>query len=69
MQLLAGAKIIESGDTMRDHAFYNRAQKLFGIITTIGQAVVYVMTGMYDDPAENGADVCLLIVIQFFVAG
>ncbi|GAB1598129.1 protein transport protein Sec61 subunit alpha-like 1 [Argonauta hians] len=69
MQLLAGAKIIEVGDTPKDRALFNGAQKLFGMIITIGQAIVYVMTGMYGDPAEIGPGVCLLIIIQLFVAG
>ncbi|XP_048956761.1 protein transport protein Sec61 subunit alpha isoform X1 [Canis lupus baileyi] len=69
MQLLAGAKIIEVGDTPKDRALFNGAQKLFGMIITIGQAIVYVMTGMYGDPAEMGAGICLLIIIQLFVAG
>ena len=33
------------------------------------QAIVYVLTGMYGDPADIGAGVCLLIIIQLFVAG
>lgn len=37
---------------------------VFGMIITVGQAIVYVMTGMYGDPAEIGAGVCLLIIIQ-----
>lgn len=69
MQLLAGAKIIEVGDTPRDRALFSGAQKLFGMIITIGQAIVYVMTGMYGVPAEMGMGVCCLIVIQLFVAG
>lgn len=105
MQLLAGAKIIEVGDTPKDRALFNGAQKrehitikepfldlgilwqrcfsaffyvfgckhvllfpqflsVFGMIITIGQAIVYVMTGMYGDPAEMGAGICLLIIIQ-----
>uniref|UniRef100_A0A4W3IK16 SEC61 translocon subunit alpha 2 n=1 Tax=Callorhinchus milii TaxID=7868 RepID=A0A4W3IK16_CALMI len=64
MQLLAGAKIIEVGDTPKDRALFNGAQKLFGMIITIGQAIVYVMTGMYGDPAEMGAGICLIIIIQ-----
>lgn len=39
------------------------------MVITVGQAIVYVMTGMYGDPAEIGAGVCLLIIIQLFVAG
>jgi preprotein translocase subunit SecY len=42
---------------------------VFGMVITVGQAIVYVMTGMYGDPAEIGAGVCLLIIIQLFVAG
>lgn len=34
------------------------------MIITVGQAVVYVMTGMYGEPSEMGAGVCLLIIIQ-----
>ncbi|XP_037760017.1 protein transport protein Sec61 subunit alpha [Chelonia mydas] len=64
MQLLAGAKIIEVGDTPKDRALFNGAQKLFGMIITIGQSIVYVMTGMYGDPSEMGAGICLLITIQ-----
>lgn len=37
---------------------------VFGMIITIGQAIVYVMTGMYGEPSEMGAGVCLLIIIQ-----
>uniref|UniRef100_A0A670XZ44 SEC61 translocon subunit alpha 2 n=1 Tax=Pseudonaja textilis TaxID=8673 RepID=A0A670XZ44_PSETE len=66
MQLLAGAKIIEVGDTPKDRALFNGAQKLFGMIITIGQAIVYVMTGMYGDASEMGAGICLLIIIQGF---
>ena len=34
------------------------------MVITIGQAIVYVMTGMYGDPADLGAGICLLIIIQ-----
>lgn len=96
MQLLDRAKIIEVGDTPKDRALFNGAQKreyiefytfiniqlmknlilslllfftVFGMVITVGQAIVYVMTGMYGDPTEIGAGVCLLIIIQLFVAG
>ncbi|KAI0990268.1 hypothetical protein GJ496_000647 [Pomphorhynchus laevis] len=69
MQLLAGAKIIEVGDTPKDRALYNGAQKLFGIVITIGQAIVYVWTGMYGQPSEMGAGICLLIVLQLCTSG
>uniref|UniRef100_A0A3B3YXL6 Protein transport protein SEC61 subunit alpha n=1 Tax=Poecilia mexicana TaxID=48701 RepID=A0A3B3YXL6_9TELE len=68
MELLAGAKIIEVGDTAKDRALFIGAQKLFAMIITIGQAIVYVMTGMYGNPSEMGAGICLLIIIQLFEA-
>merc|ERR1712210_55265 len=54
---------------MGDRALFNGAQKLFGMVITVGQAIVYVLTGMYGDPSDIGAGVCLLIIIQLFVAG
>jgi len=69
MQLLAGSKIIEVGDSPKDRALFNGSQKLFGMIITIGQAIVYVMTGMYGDPSDLGPGICLLIIIQLFCAG
>lgn len=70
MQLLAGAKLIEVDQSMReDRALFNGAQKLFGMIITIGQAVVYVMTGMYGAPSDLGAGICMLIVLQLVFAG
>ena len=39
------------------------------MVITLGQGIVYVLTGMYGDPADIGAGVCLLIIIQLFVAG
>jgi len=69
MQLLAGAKIIEVGDTPKERALFNGSQKLFGMVITIGQAIVYVASGMYGIPAEIGAGICLLIVIQLVIAG
>ena len=39
MQLLAGAKLIEVGDTPKDRALFNGAQKLFGMVITVGQVL------------------------------
>jgi protein transport protein SEC61 subunit alpha len=39
------------------------------MLITLAQAVVYVMTGMYGEPGDLGAGICLLIVIQLFIAG
>lgn len=69
MQLLAGTKIIEVGDSVKDRALFNGAQKLFGMLITVCQAVVYVVTGMYGEPADLGMGICLLIIIQLLCSG
>ena len=48
---------------------YSHFISVFGMVITLGQGIVYVMTGMYGDPSDIGAGVCLLIIIQLFVAG
>lgn len=42
---------------------------VFGMVITIGQAIVYVASGMYGDPNEIGAGICFLIVLQLVMAG
>ena len=37
---------------------------VFGMIITLGQSVVYVMTGMYGPPSEIGIGICVIIVLQ-----
>ena len=50
MQLLAGSKIIQVDQSLRDdRALFQGSQKLFGIVITIGEAVAYVLSGMYGD--------------------
>nr|QVU21308.1 transport protein Sec61 [Salpingoeca prava] len=70
MQFLAGAKIIDVDQGLKEERnLFNGAQKLFGMIITLAQAVVYVWTGMYGAPSDLGLGVCVLLVIQLFVAG
>jgi len=38
------------------------------MIIALGQATVYVLTGMYGQPSELGAGVCLLLVVQLVIA-
>jgi protein transport protein SEC61 subunit alpha len=40
------------------------AQKLLGVLITIGEAVAYVLTGMYGDVSELGAINSMLIILQ-----
>ena len=62
MQLLAGAKLIEVGDTPKDRALFNGAQKLFGMVITVGQVIirlfVVLLTQLYLEPSFIGHRVC-----------
>jgi protein transport protein SEC61 subunit alpha len=70
MQLLAGSKIIEVDQGLKeDRALFAGAQKLFGMVITIGQGSAYVFSGLYGDVKDLGAGNALLIVIQLFFAG
>jgi protein transport protein SEC61 subunit alpha len=70
MQLLAGSKIIEVDQGLKeDRALFSGAQKLFGMVITIGQGSAYVFSGMYGDVKDLGAGNALLIIIQLFFAG
>lgn len=70
MQLLAGSKIIEVDQSLKeDRALFAGAQKLFGILITTGEAVAYVLSGMYGEVRELGAGNAILIIMQLFFAG
>merc|ERR1711865_384870 len=70
MQLLAGSKIIEVDQGLKsDRELFQGAQKLFGMIITIGEALAYVLSGMYGEVKELGATNAILIILQLFVAG
>jgi protein transport protein SEC61 subunit alpha len=70
MQLLAGAKIIDVDQSNPgDRTLFQGAQKLLGIIITIGEAVAYVLSGMYGDVRDIGGGKAVLIIIQLFFAG
>ncbi|KAH6884675.1 protein transporter [Coprinopsis sp. MPI-PUGE-AT-0042] len=69
MQLLAGANLIDVDFSLKDdRVLFSGAQKLFALIIALGQATVYVLTGLYGPPKELGAGVCLLLIIQLIVA-
>ncbi|KAJ6979769.1 protein transport protein Sec61 subunit alpha [Populus alba x Populus x berolinensis] len=65
MQLLAGSKIIEVDNNVReDRALLNGAQKLLGILIAVGEAVAYVLSGMYGSVGQLGVGNAILIIIQ-----
>merc|ERR1719203_2691133 len=70
MQLLAGSRIIEVNYNVKeDRALFSGAQKLFGILITVGEAIAYVVSGMYGDLGTIGAGNAILIIVQLFFAG
>jgi len=70
MQLLAGSRIIEVDYNVKeDRALFSGAQKLFGLLITLGEAIAYVASGMYGDLSSIGAGNAILIIFQLFCAG
>merc|ERR1719449_201629 len=70
MQLLAGSRIIDVDQSLKeDRALFGGAQKLVGMLITLGEAVAYVLSGMYGEISELGAGKAILIIIQLFIAG
>ena len=56
-------------DLKSDRELYQTAQKLLAILLSFGQAVVYVISGLYGQPSDLGAGICVLLVIQLIIAG
>lgn len=70
MQLLSGSKIIEVDHSVKeDRALLKGAEKLLGVLITTGQAIAYVMSGMYGDVRDLGVFKSGLLVVQLFFAG
>ena len=70
MQLLAGSKIIDIDNSVKaDRELLNGAQKLLGVLITIGEAVAYVVSGMYGDVKDLGTLNAVLIIMQLIFAG
>lgn len=67
---LAGTHLIDVNlDLKTDRELYQTAQKLFALILSFGQATVAVLTGLYGQPADLGAGVCVLLVVQLCLSG
>ena len=55
MQLLAGAKLIDVDmSSTEDRNLFQSTQKLFSIIITVGEALAYLLSGMYGPVNEIG---------------
>lgn len=70
MQLLAGVKLIQVDQSVKeDRALFGGAQKLFGIVITVAEAVAYVFSGAYGNVEDIGTGNAILIVLQLACAG
>lgn len=70
MQLLAGSKLIDvDKNSKEDKDLFDGATKIFGFLITIGEAVAYVISGMYGDLSSLGAFHAYLIIVQLIIAG
>jgi len=70
LQLLAGTKQISVNvEDPKERQLYACAQKLLGLFITLGEAILYVFSGMYGDWRTLGLGNCILIIIQLFMAG
>ena len=52
-----------------DRELFEGAQKLFGLIITFGEALAYLLSGMYGELSDLGAVNAILILFQLFTAG
>lgn len=70
MQLLVGAKIIDVNmQSKEDRELFQSSQKLFGLLITFGEALAYLLSGMYGPVGELGIIRSVLIIGQLFLAG
>lgn len=69
-QLLHGTKMIQVDmSNKQDRDQFQNAQKLLAMLLAVGQATVYVLTGMYGPPKTLGLGICLLLILQLVFAG
>ncbi|PCH44247.1 hypothetical protein WOLCODRAFT_77090, partial [Wolfiporia cocos MD-104 SS10] len=65
MQLLTSANLIEVDFSLKeDCVLFSSVQKheFFMLIISLGQAIVYVLTGLYGQPHDLSVGVCLLLI-------
>lgn len=54
---------------MRSYSNPTVVPPVFAILISFGQATVYVLTGLYGQPKDLGAGICLLLILQLMIAG
>ncbi|KMT13285.1 hypothetical protein BVRB_4g085450 [Beta vulgaris subsp. vulgaris] len=70
VQFLVASNIFQVNYSVReDQELLNGAQKLLGILITLGQATAYVLSGMYGSLSQLGVTNSVLVVLQLTCAG
>ena len=70
MQLLAGAKLIDVDmSSQEDRNLFQSTQKFFSIIITIGEALAYLLSGMYGNVDQIGPINGAIIIFQLSLSG
>ena len=70
MQVLGNAKFIDVDFSNRDDVIaFQGCSKIVGLLITFGQALCYVLSGMYGPVAQIGYGTSLLLVMQLCMAG
>jgi len=70
MQLLAGTKLIDVNmRSQMDRECFNATTKFFGFIMAIGEALAYLLSGMYGEVDQLGIFNSIAILLQLTLAG
>jgi len=70
MQLLAGTKLIDVNmRSQMDRECFNATTKFFGFIMAIGEALAYLLSGMYGEVDKLGVFNSIAILLQLTLAG
>merc|ERR1711957_181654 len=70
MQLLQGTKLIDVNmRSQMDRECFNATTKFFGFIMAIGEALAYLLSGMYGEVDQLGPFNSIAILLQLTVAG
>jgi protein transport protein SEC61 subunit alpha len=69
MQFFVGVKMISVNNSVpEDRKLYQTAEKLFGLLMTIGEAFAYVLSGMYGQIGDIGYFNAGLLILQLIMA-
>lgn len=70
LQVLTGAGVIAFNPQVdEDQALFSAASKVLGLLITLGEATLYVLTGNYGPVRELGVLTSLLLIVQLVIGG